>query len=217
MSDRTGACPHADTLVALALGELTGRARADVLTHLAACRTCQTQVGELADTVDRLLLVAPSAEPPAGFDVAVLDRVSATRPRPRRRPVGGLLVAAASLLAIVAVALAALVPMRTAGLASAAMVTPAGYDVGTAWIHPGDPGLVVVAVPRWEAWADGDDPPDGYRLTAELDDGTPVTLGAITFGEPDGSWGTTTTVDTTRISHLAIVDETGHVWCTATF
>lgn len=87
-SDPSSACPDADVLVALALGELTGRARAEALTHLAACRTCQTQVGELTDTVDRLLLVAPSAEPPPGFDVAVLDRATAARARRRRRVAG---------------------------------------------------------------------------------------------------------------------------------
>lgn len=97
------------------------------------------------------------------------------------------------------------------------MTTPAGYDVGTAWVHPGDPGLVVVSVPRWDAWADHDDPPDRYRLVAELADGDSVTLGEITFGEPDGSWGTTTTIDTAQIRQLAIVDDTRHVWCTATF
>ncbi len=95
----------------LALGLLSGPERATGLSHLAGCPSCREQVDELARVADRLLLLAPEAEPPAGFESRVLaavgsaaERVEATaggRPTHRRTPgrrvglVAALVVAAA--------------------------------------------------------------------------------------------------------------------------
>ncbi len=59
----------------LALGLLSGPERAAGLSHLAGCPSCREQVDELARVADHLLLLAPEAEPPAGFESRVLAAV----------------------------------------------------------------------------------------------------------------------------------------------
>ncbi len=219
MAEHRAPCPDDDRLVALALGELTGRERGDTVAHLPGCNTCRNRVDELVDTSDRLLLAAPDAEPPAGFDAAVLDRLRSADTPVRHRPRTPLLAFVAGVVVAIAVAAAVLAVFapRTADLASATMWSPAGYEVGTAWTYHGDPAWVLVAVPDWTIWEGAEDPPDEYRLVVELDDGSAATIGTVTFNQADGSWGTTTTIDTTRIERAEIIDETGRVWCSATF
>ncbi len=59
----------------LALGLLSGPDRASALSHLAGCPSCREQVDDLARVADRLLLLAPDDEPPAGFESRVLAAV----------------------------------------------------------------------------------------------------------------------------------------------
>ena len=68
----------------LALGIASGDERARALEHLAACPACRRHVEELSSLADELLLLAPTQEPPAGFETRVLEELQ--RPRePRRR------------------------------------------------------------------------------------------------------------------------------------
>jgi anti-sigma-K factor RskA len=64
----------------LALGVLTGRERAAALAHLGGCEPCREQVRELAMAGDELLALLPAAEPPAGFESRVLERIGLTAP-----------------------------------------------------------------------------------------------------------------------------------------
>ena len=64
----------------LALGVLTGRERAAALAHLDGCESCREQVRELTMAQDELLALLPSAEPPAGFESRVLERIGLTVP-----------------------------------------------------------------------------------------------------------------------------------------
>ncbi|MEA2932255.1 MAG: hypothetical protein QOI56_1040 [Actinomycetota bacterium] len=77
MSDpRPSPCTESDSWGAeLALGLLSGPERAAALSHLAACPACREQVDGLARIADRLLQLAPDAEPPAGFESRVLAAV----------------------------------------------------------------------------------------------------------------------------------------------
>jgi len=59
----------------MALGLLSGPDRATGLSHLAACPSCREQVEDLSRVADRLLLLAPDVEPPAGFESRVLAAV----------------------------------------------------------------------------------------------------------------------------------------------
>ena len=64
----------------LALGVLTGRERAAALAHLDGCESCREQVRELTMAQDELLALLPSAEPPAGFESRVLERIGLAAP-----------------------------------------------------------------------------------------------------------------------------------------
>jgi len=217
MTDGDATCPDGDQLVALALGELTGRERADVLEHLLGCRTCRDEVDELMAVSEQLLLAAPEAEVPVGFESQVIERLSPRRSR-RWTIVAGVPAAAVALL-VGAVVIAVTTNTATDGdeLARAAMVTSDGRQVGAAWRYEGEPGWVLLSVPDWEVWEDPDGSLHDYELQAVLDDGSTAPLGAVTFHGDDGSWATTTDLDTGRIRSVAVVDETGRVWCAATF
>ena len=70
----------AEVAAELALGVLTGRERARALAHLDGCESCREQVRELSMAGDELLALLPPAEPPAGFESRVLDRLGLTAP-----------------------------------------------------------------------------------------------------------------------------------------
>lgn len=78
----------------LALGLLDGRERAVVLAHVERCPACQHELLLMGDVADRLVELTPRAEPPAGFETAVMVALRAARPQPssparptdRRRP-----------------------------------------------------------------------------------------------------------------------------------
>ena len=224
MNSQRGSCPDDQQLVDLALGELTGRKRSDVLTHLLGCRMCRDNVDETMRVSEELLLAAPDAEPPVGFESAIVDRLTANPPVPERpaarqrfRP--ALLVAAAGIIALV---LAGVVVARAATRDSsefteAPMVTPSGIEVGSAWRHAADPSWILISVPGWEIWEGGTGAALTYELQIELEDGSTVSSGEVDFGRKDGSWATTTTVDTDQIRSVAIVDQSGKTWCSASF
>ena len=70
----------AEVAAELALGVLTGRERARALAHLDGCESCREQVRELSMAGDELLALLPPAEPPAGFESRVLDRLGLSAP-----------------------------------------------------------------------------------------------------------------------------------------
>jgi hypothetical protein len=59
----------------VALGVLSGSERADALAHMEHCVGCRALVESLAQTGDSLLLLAPEADPPMGFESRVAARV----------------------------------------------------------------------------------------------------------------------------------------------
>ncbi|MHB1509412.1 MAG: hypothetical protein ACYCST_12505 [Acidimicrobiales bacterium] len=63
----------------LALGSLMGTERSWALAHLDGCDGCATLVADLASAADGLMLIAPAADPPPGFEVRWLNRVRADR------------------------------------------------------------------------------------------------------------------------------------------
>ncbi len=210
-------CPDDAFLLALALGELTGRERADALAHVAECAACRAHVQDLVATSEQVLLAAPEAEPPVGFETAVLGGITDTVPARRRRwPV---LAAAALVVVLVAAAVGfgAAITRGGSELAEAAMTTPAGRTVGRAWRYDADPTWVLVSVPRWQVWEEAGAAPRAYRLEATLDDGSHVDLGALEFAKRAGAWGTTTTAAASRIRSVTVTDNTGTVWCRGEF
>jgi hypothetical protein len=70
----------ADVAAELALGVLTGRERAAALAHLDKCEECREYVRQLMATGEQLLDLLPTAEPPAGFETRVLERIGLPAP-----------------------------------------------------------------------------------------------------------------------------------------
>ena len=98
-------CADVDASVdELAVGAVSEPLRSDLLAHAASCPSCDLRLRELVAVADRLLLLAPSAEPPPGFETRVLATL-----RPRRRRRGALLAVAALLVLVLAGAAVVLV------------------------------------------------------------------------------------------------------------
>ena len=70
----------AEVAAELALGVLTGRERAIAVAHLGKCDACREEVRQLMATGEQLLELLPPAEPPAGFETRVLDRLGLSAP-----------------------------------------------------------------------------------------------------------------------------------------
>jgi hypothetical protein len=70
----------ADVAAELALGVLTGRERALAVAHLEKCDACREDVRQLMATAEQLVELLPSAEPPAGFESRVLERLGLPAP-----------------------------------------------------------------------------------------------------------------------------------------
>lgn len=75
-----------DVAAELALGVLTGRERAAALAHLDQCDACRENVRQLTMTGEGLLDLLPAAEPPAGFESRVLERIGVATPAPAPVP-----------------------------------------------------------------------------------------------------------------------------------
>jgi Putative zinc-finger len=84
----------------LALGTVSGQDRARALKHLAGCPECRRELSSLSDVGDELLLLAPSAEPPVGFESRLMERLGPPGRRPRLWGRGWM--AAAALIVIAA-------------------------------------------------------------------------------------------------------------------
>ena len=68
----------------IALGIADGAERAEALRHLSTCAECRRAVEQLSQVADELLVLAPTQEPPAGFESRVVKALGLERP-PRRR------------------------------------------------------------------------------------------------------------------------------------
>lgn len=103
----------------LALDIAAGEERDIALRHLEDCAECRRLVGELSTVGDELLLLAPSHEPPLGFESRVLEALDVPRERtPRQiRPVRR---------------------RRMMALAAAALLLAVGLGAGSVFLASGD-------------------------------------------------------------------------------
>jgi hypothetical protein len=76
---------YGDELAELALGVLTGRDRARVLSHVESCPRCAEELEILSRAADSVVQAAPEMEPPLGFEVRLFERMGLTDVAPRRR------------------------------------------------------------------------------------------------------------------------------------
>ncbi len=201
----------------LALEILGGAERAAAIAHLEGCVTCQQLVDTLAADADRLLMLAPSAEPPAGFQERVLTSLTRVeRPTtPRARPGSRALAVLGLAACVAALALAVgLGPSARPTPAGAAMRTGAGEVVGHVFVNREPEAALFMTLPGWSDQIERYAVPDEtYALRIERNDQAPR---LVPFDiEHDSSWGATLDVDPDSITSVAVVDSQGHVWCEA--
>jgi hypothetical protein len=204
-------------LAEVALEILGGAERAAALAHLEDCVPCQQLVDTLAADADRLLMLAPSAEPPVGFQDRVLTSLTrvarsvAPRARPSSRAVA--LLGLAACVAALALALS-LGPSARPAPAEAAMRTAAGEVVGHVFVHREPEPALFMSLPGWSDQIERYAVPDEtYALRIERSHRAPR---RVPFDvEHDSSWGGTLDVDPDSITSVAVVDSQGHVWCQA--
>jgi hypothetical protein len=191
-----------DSAAELALGVLTGRERAEALAHLDHCEACREHVRQLTMTGEQMLGLLPTAEPPAGFETRVMDRLGLTVPAPqplrhrRRRPTWGhgfsprrVLAAAAVVVGLLGAAVggwglhALTAPTASATLTSATLVAARDHDqVGQVFVFNGQPRWMYMSVDL-EA---GDDTVICQLVGA---DGHITTVGSFRLADGYGSWG----------------------------
>jgi hypothetical protein len=157
----------------IAAGVAAGDERARALAHLSGCQECRRELAMTSDLVDELLTLAPSGEPPAGFESRVMARLAPearTAPRqPRRtrrtwsRRTAVRAVAWVASTAAVAGLAAGTVWWRTAqdreladgyrrtlaiahghGLSAAPLMSTGGTEAGTVFAYEGEPSWLYV-------------------------------------------------------------------------
>lgn len=200
MTDPLGCTRTWPLLAELATGAAVGHDRALALAHVAGCPACHQELAELAKVADELLLLAPSVEPPAGFESAVLARLDgrvgrAARPRRAR------LLAAVAAVLLAVVSGGGLVWWHTAPdralaehhrqtlavangryLRAVALTTDAGMQVGTVFLYQGTPSWLLVTVSG--APADG-----RYEIVAVDRSGGTHRLGVCVITDRAGTTG----------------------------
>jgi hypothetical protein len=205
----------------LAIGNLCGDERAAAIAHLTECPSCQQVVNSFTTVTDRLLLVAPRAEPPAGFEQRVLaaipTEVASRRRAPRPHRTWAVLAAAAALaLAFFAGGVLLDLGSDEPAFADAEMRTPGGEIVGQVVLHDDDRDSLFMTLPGWAEQVEqlGLEDAD-YTVRIETDAGDVITR-PVSLAE-DASWATTLDIDADSVTTVALVGADGYVWCQATF
>lgn len=189
----------------LALGLLPGEERALVLGHLVGCDACRAVTARLAELADALLLAAPEAEPPAGFESRALARMGPPA-RSRRREVRAATLAAAVLL-VVGIALGSLLPLGrrdgTEPVRTARLAVAGGGGAGEVYTYAGDPAWLFMVV---RGVRDGT-----YTCRVRVRGGGQLAIGRLSVRDGRGAWGRALAVDPGLISTVELVDASGRV------
>ncbi len=182
-----------DDLAEVALGVLSGRARAAVLEHVDSCERCGAELERLCVVADGLLGLAPEIEPPVGFELRLAERLrspaAARHALPGRRV--GILAVAAVVLIVLGFALGAVVgrPGTDAGSRSvAANLTSAnlsshGHVLGEVVISSGPPAWMFMTVDSG-VWS------SDVTCQVTLRGGRVVTIGVFKLANGSGAWET---------------------------
>jgi|ERR1700728_2368434 hypothetical protein len=223
----------------LALGVLTGRERADALEHLDHCDACRERVRQLTATGEQLLGLLPAAEPPAGFESRVMERLGLAEPAQhpvRRRPerergragtkrtfgkinsgTRRMLAAAAVVVAVAASVLggwglhAATSPSPKPALTTAALLSADHENAGEVFLYNGNPQWMYMSV-------DLDDSGNG-TVTCQLigADGRVANVGSFRLSDGYGSWGSPSWVGDGAPVGARLLAANGTVLATASF
>ncbi len=202
----------------VALGVADGEDRAWALDHLATCAGCRADVERLSSLADELLMLAPSAEPPAGFEDRVAEQLA---PEPRRRAWPRIAVPAVAALAAAAVTAAAVwVALdddrdladsyrETLAVANgeyfdaAHLNAPGGGHVGYVYGYQGRASWVFAVI--YDGVEDG-----SYRLQVVTEAGDRLPLREVAVTEGHGSVGAVTPdIDYHDVAEVRLLDAHG--------
>jgi hypothetical protein len=203
----------------LALGILDGRERAAALAHLEHCSACHRELLVMGDLADRLIELAPGAEPPPGFETRVLASLAAPRPSSRpssRRRRTKIALMAAALAVVVGVGGWAVGRHGTTGGPSAG-----GDRVATATFVTGSHDVgQVIAAPGAHPWiymvVDTGLGNQTVRCQIREGDGNTVTVGSFPLSNGYGYWGAPIPAAAT-ITGAQLIDAGGRTVATASF
>jgi hypothetical protein len=200
-----------------ALGILTGRERSRVLDHVASCAQCRGGLEALSAATDRLVALAPQAEPPVGFESRLVDRYHAESRRVPHRTIRFIALAAAA-LALLAVGFSlgnngpsqggTSLPTYNAAPISATL-TSHGRSLGHLWIGSGTPAWIYMSLDdaNWTgtAWC-----------SVTLKNGHVLDVGVFTMVHGYGAWAARVDASSGALRSAQVTDATGHVLASAT-
>jgi hypothetical protein len=198
-----------------ALDLLDGPRRADVLDHVATCAGCRRDLADLATIADALLVLAPPAEPSAGFEQRVLARLGAehTAERKARRrwfdPVAAGVVAAAAAAVLIGlvVGLGSRGGDRADGVVAARLLGTDGRAVGEVLVSDGPDRMVCVL----------DHAPVGILYSVSVSGADTVAeVGEFLSEGPGQPWATDLPMDAADVRRVVIRDADGTVRARAT-
>jgi hypothetical protein len=228
MTDRYS-CEQVRELAAeVALGIAPAKERARALEHLVSCNECRAHVQELSAIADEVLLLAPEAEPPVGFESRVIGSFDVKAPS--RRRLQRAVLAAAAVLVIAAAAggatylagghsrdlasrwTSALRAGNGSSFSASALGDPnSGATEGRAFLFRGDPTWIYVEVQAPSSFS------GTYDVQLVTSGGDTVPIGSVTYENGRGSWGRSVDQRGTTITGLQCTDTTGAVVLTADF
>jgi hypothetical protein len=141
------------------------------------------------------------------------------RRRARRRAA---LVGLGAVAAVAAVVLAAILAVGRGGgseAVAADLRTPAGRVVGQATVRDADPAVVTVEMGDWARYLQGYDDAGRHSYWLRIDTGGGNAEAYALPLDESGSWQVTLDGGDAAgaVTSVAVVDETGHVWCDARF
>lgn len=200
----------------LALGIADGAERAQALDHLSACGECRAHLERLSSLADELTLLAPPAEPPAGFEArvaAAIDPARATAGRRRLVAVAAAVAAAAIGAAAVWFALSGdreLADSYRETLAvadgeyfdAAALELPGGEKVGYVYGYQGRTSWVIALV-------HGGLEEGSYELELVTDAGEKLPLRRLEVAGDRGSAGAAMPIDYDELAEVRLLDRAG--------
>ncbi len=214
-----------EALPELALGVLVGSDRALVLAHLESCGQCSADLEELSKATDMILEIIPAVDPPAGFEVRLLQRrasqarargdASAGQTR-KSRPWRLRLLTAVAALALVGVGVAVGSLTSTGhgsnghstGVTTAALSSD-GANRGTVGVY-GNPAWVFMSVHDMaqSTWV---------RCVVTERDGRSVVVGHFLLSGSYGAWSARVAVPASDIVGARLESQSGATLATATF
>jgi hypothetical protein len=215
---------YGDELAELALGVLTGRERARVLSHVESCPRCAEELEILSRAADSVVQAAPEMEPPLGFEVRLFERMGVTdvaRRRRRLRPsrwvpaVVGVAAAAALVLGLaLGLTSSSPTPTVTAQRPGADRVmTAALVEQGTTVGHV----MAVGGAKPWISMMMSDSTAHGtVNCVVVTDDGVTHHVGTFVADEGYGAWIAPLHVNPADVRSAEVVSPSGTVIATAT-